>query len=232
MPDSTLVIQILAFSLFIACVYHSWVTEGRRAAQQWFIIGYIFAMLLINFLVTIGQILYAPEMLPIGAAPSLTIMLIPSVTYLAYSLARSWTDPDKLRTMAFLIFLLTPSIMLPIDAAALYFRWWTFPSESLAFLNGVPFYLPFAWGVIGAGFYLMVERIRKIRFRGNGQLFAMMIAAPLLAIVLVLVAAILQVVIDTLAVIGGDTILYALLGLLFVVLPLALTFNVPRPQKS
>lgn len=107
MPDSTLVIQILALILFIACVYHSWVTEGRRAAQQWFIIGYIFAMLLINLLVTIGQVLYAPEMLLIGAAPSLTIMLIPGVSYLAYSIARSWTDASKLRTMAYLIFLLT-----------------------------------------------------------------------------------------------------------------------------
>lgn len=232
MPDSTLIVQLMALVLFAACVFHSWVNEGHRAAEQWFIIGYLFALLFVNFLVTTGQVLYAPEMPVIGAAPSLTIMLLPGILYLAYLIARGVLDPENLRGMTYFMFLLTPVMMLPLDATALYFRWWSFPSDSLSFLNGVPFYLPFGWAVVGAGFYYVVGRIRKIRFRGSGQLFAMVLAVPLLALLAIVAIAVVQLLIDALAVVGGDTLLYAMLALLFLALPLAFAFNMPGTQRS
>jgi asparagine N-glycosylation enzyme membrane subunit Stt3 len=133
-----------------------------------------------------------------------------------------------LRAMAYLMFIITPMLLLPFDATAVYLRWWSFPSESVSFLGGVPFYLPFAWGMIAAGFYLMVGRIRKIRFRGRGQLFAMIIAAPVLAGIIVLLLAVVQVIVNILATLGGGTALYLALAIFLFVLPLALLFNLPR----
>jgi hypothetical protein len=226
--DSTLLVQLFAVVLFSACLFHSWRIEGRRAAQQWFLVGYIFALLLINLLVVSGQLAYNPAMLVIGAAPSLTIMLFPAVLYLAYSLAGRLTLSTRLRATAYLVFLIVPVFMLPLDATALQLGWWNFPSDSFSFVGGVPFYLPFAWGAAGACFFLVVGRIRKIRFRGSGQFFAMIIAAPLLAIGVFFLIALIQVLVDVLAALGGATALYVLVGLLFGGLPLALVFNFPR----
>lgn len=231
MLDSTLIIQLLALLLFAVCLYHAATTEGPRAAQQWFLVGYVFALLLISLLVItgpVGQIAYHPAMLVFGAAPSLTIMLFPAVFYLAYTFAQTFADVTDLRAMAYLIFLLTPALLLPLDATALHFRWWSFPSDSHAFLNGIPFYLPFAWGLMAATFYLMVGRIRRIRLRGNGQFFAMMVVAPLVVLLDMVLIAILQVSVNVLWQVGGAMVLYGALALLFFVLPLGLMFNLPR----
>lgn len=232
MNDTIVLIQFIALLLFAACLYHAWQVDGRRATQQWFLTGYIFALLLTSLLVVTGQITFDPNMLVIGAAPSLTIMLYPAVFYLAYTIARVFADPEDLRGMCYLMFLLTPALLLPVDATAIGLGWWAFPSESFDFVNGVPFYLPFAWGAVAAGYYFMVGRIRKIHFRGNGQLFAMIIATPLTAGIGFLVIALIQVVVDGLAAVGDEPLLYALLALLYIVLPLALCLNVPRLGKT
>ena len=232
--DTTFVIQLAAVVLFAACFVHSWRTEGQRLAQQWFLIGYIFSILLISLLVVVGergQIAYNPNMLVFGAAPSLTVMLFPALLYLAYAIAKRFVDADNLRGMAYMMFATLPWLLLPLDALALNAGWWFFPSESVSFLNGIPFYLPFAWGITGAAFYLMVGRLRRIRFRGNGQFFAMIIAAPLLAGITLVLIALVQVLIDFLANLGGVTILYVVLALLFLLLPLALFLNIPRLTK-
>ncbi len=232
MSDTTLVAQFLAVTLFGACFYHSWNVEGRRSAQQWFFIGYIFFLLLASLLVVIGQWAFYAGFLTLGAAPSVWVMIYPALFYLAYTIAKFFVDAEDLRGMCYLMFLLVPALMLPVDATGLQMGWWAYPSESIMFLNGVPFYLPFAWGVIGAAVMYMFGRIRKIRFRGSGQLFALMLAAPLLDGLAILLIALVQVFVDALAALFGATILYSGLALLFIVLPLALAFQLPRFQTK
>jgi hypothetical protein len=226
--DTTFFIQFAAVALFAVCLFYAWRAEGPRLAQQWFLIGYLFAVLIASLLVVIQQLAFNANMVVFGAAPSLTVMLFPALFYAAYALAGRYVEVTNLRAMGYLMFVLTPWLFLPLDALAISQRWWWFPSESFAFLNGIPFYIPFAWGVTGAAFFLMMGRIRQIRFRGNGQFFAMIIATPLLAALQVLLIAMVQVIIDTLAVFGGTVTLYVALALLFLLLPLALFFNVPK----
>lgn len=226
--DFVWLIQSAAVFSFAVCLLYAWRTEGPRPAQQWFLIGYLFAVLIASLLVVIQQIAYNANMVVFGAAPSLTVMLFPALFYVAYLLAKRYVDPTNLRGMAYLMFLLTPWLFLPLDALAISQHWWSFPSESYSFLNGIPFYIPFAWGVTGAAFYLMIGRIRLIRFRGNGQFFAMIIATPLLAAINLLLIALVQVIVDTLAVFGGMATLYAALAVLFLLLPLALVLKVPK----
>lgn len=228
MTDTLFLAQFLAVALFAACLSHSWNTEGRRGAQQWFIIGYIFTLLLVNLLVVIEQIAYHPAFPVIGAAPLLLVLFYPALFYLAYTIAKSFADENDLRAMTYLVFLITPALVLPLDAAGIQLGWWSYPSGSLAFLNGVPFYLPLAWGAVAAAFYFMVGRIRKIRFRGNGQFFAMIIAAPLLDGLALFFIALIQVLVDALAAWGGTALLYLLFAILFIALPLALVFRFPR----
>jgi hypothetical protein len=229
--DSPILVQFIAVVLFAACVWHSWNVEGRRAAQQWFFIGYIFSLLLVSLLVVISQISFSESFLLFGAAPSLVVMLFPALYYLAYQAAQLFTQATRLRAMAYVIFLITPALMLPLDVTAVQFHWWAYPTESLDFLNGVPFYVPFAWGAVAAAFFLMIGRIRKIRFRGAGQFFAMIIAAPFVAGLMILVIALIQVLFDALGALG-EPALYAALALLYIVLPLALVFNLPRLQSN
>lgn len=230
--DTTFVVQIFAVLIFAVSFVHAWRTEGQRAAQQWFFIGFLFAVLLVSLLVVIQQIAYSPNMLVFGAAPSLTVMLFPAVYYIAYVIAKRFADPTNLRKMTYLMFLITPWLMLPLDALAINAGWWFFPSDSHSFLNGIPFYIPPAWGITAAAFFVMVGRIRKIRLRGNGQFFAMIIGVPLLAGVTILLIAIIQVIIDTLATVAGAAFLYAILAILFLSLPLALFMNIPRIAES
>ena len=121
--------------------------------------------------------------------------------------------------------------MLPLDALAINAGWWYFPSDSVSFLNGIPFYLPFAWGVLAATFGLMMGRIRKIRFRGNGQFFAMILAAPLVGALDLLLLMVIQIIVNFLAALGGTILLYIALVVLFSLLPLALFLNIPRLRE-
>ncbi len=222
MTDTTLVAQFLAVAVFGACVFYAWNADGRRNTQQWFFISYIFFLLLISLLVVMQQIVYNPGFLVFGAAPSLLVMLYPAFMYLAFCLAKMLVAETDVRGMSVWMFLLMPALMLPLDVTGIQLQWWAFPSDSYAFLNGVPFYLPFAWGITAGTFMYMMGRIRKIRFRGSGQLFAMMIAAPLLDGILILLIALAQVVVDWLYALGGANALYMVLSVVFVGLPIAL----------
>lgn len=216
-----LFIQLAAILAFAVCFFYAWRSEGARYAQQWFLIGYLYAVLLVSLLVVISQIAYNPAMVVFGAAPSLTVMLFPAVFYLAYAVAKRFAAPTPLRALGFFVLAVTPWLMLPLDALAIQSGWWFFPSESYAFLNGIPFYIPFAWGISSAAFAMMMGRIRKIRFRGNGQFFAMIIAAPLLAGFVLLLIALVQVVVDVLYALGGSPLLYLALALLLFAFPFA-----------
>lgn len=229
--DTVFLIQFIAVALFAACFIHSWRTEGPRAAQQWFLVGYLFALLFMSLFIVIQQIAFHADMLVFGAAPSLTVMLYPAVFYLAYLIAKRFVAVTDLRGMTYLMFLLTPWFLVPLDVIAIYFHWWSFPTESVSFLNHVPFYIPLTWASLGAAFFYMIGRIRQIRFRGNGQLFAMIIATPLLAAVLLLVVALAQVLVNLLGAIGGDILLYALLAVFVILLPTALFLHFPPVMK-
>lgn len=231
MTDTTLSAQFIAVVLFGACFFHSFNTEGRRYAYQWFFVGYIFALLLMSLLVVIGLISFNPSFVVFGAAPSVLVMLYPALLYLAYTIAKLFMTETDLRGMMYLMFLLTPALMLMLDVAGVQLQWWAYPTESVSFLNGVPFYVPFAWGVIGAGFMFIVGRIRRIRFRGSGQFFALMIAAPLLDGVMIILIGLIQVVVNLLASIH-ISLLYVALAIMFLVLPLALALRIPRLETQ
>ena len=77
----------------------------------------------------------------------------------------------------------------------------------------------------------MMGRIRKIRFRGNGQFFAMILAAPLLACLDWLLVGLIQFVFYFFSTIGGVTLEYIALALLYLLLPLALFLNLPRLRE-
>lgn len=230
--DSLFLIQALAVLAFGVCLAHSWRTEGQRAAVQWFFIGYVYALLLISLLVVIGQIAYSPEFLTFGAAPSLVVMLFPAVYYVAYTFAKRFAEPTDLRAMGYLVFLITPWLMLPLDALGTSVGWWSFPTESQSFLGGIPVYIPFAWGMTSAGFYLMVGRIRKIRLRGNGQFFALIIATPLAAALGILLIALIQLIVNSVLNFGGLTLEYVMLAVLYLALPAALWLNIPRLRDT
>lgn len=229
--DTTFFIQLAAVSLFAVCFIHSWRNEGQRMAQQWFLIGYIFSVVIVSLLVVIQQIAYNPNMVVFGAAPSLVVMLFPAIFYIAYVIAKRFVDPVRLRASAYLVFIIVPWFMLPLDTLAINAGWWYFPSDSVSFLNGIPFYLPFAWGVLAATFCAMMGRIRKIRFRGNGQFFAMILAAPLVAGLDLVLVMLVQILVYLLAAIGGTTLLYIALAVLYLALPLALFLNIPRLRE-
>ncbi|MCC7162496.1 MAG: hypothetical protein IT331_08375 [Anaerolineae bacterium] len=230
--DTTFFVQLGAVLLFAVCFIHSWRNEGQRMAQQWFLIGYIFAVVIASLLVVMEQIAYNPNMLVFGAAPSLVVMLFPGIFYVAYVIAKRFVDPIRLGASAYMMFIIVPWLMLPLDALAINAEWWYFPSESVAWLNGIPFYVPFAWGLLAATFGAMIGRVRKIRFRGNGQFFAMMIAAPLVAGLDILLLMALQIMINLLGVIGGTSLLYLALVILYFLFPLASVFNLPRLRES
>jgi hypothetical protein len=224
----TSVIQIAAVALFAICLYHAWQFEGRKYAQQWFVTGYLFALIRENLLVSFNALTYSDQMLRLGSAPTLTTLLLPALFYIAYLLARRLVDTSDLRPIAYLMFLLAPALTLPIDATALQFGWWTFPSESLSFLNGIPYYVPFAWGASAALFYAFIWRVRKIRLRGSGQLFALITLSPLIAGINLLLIGMVQAIVFVFALAPQGVLLDGALVLVLIILPLAWLVRIPN----
>src|SRR5574341_383432 len=88
----TFIVEFMSVILSIGCVWHSARYHGRAFAQQWFIAGYLFAIIR----ETVAQVVfemqsYAPSILRIGAAPALISLLWPSLFYVAYHFARQFT---------------------------------------------------------------------------------------------------------------------------------------------
>lgn len=214
-------IQLLSVLLFAICAYYSWRTDGRRYAQQWFGVGYLFALLYQVLLVQFRVISYSDQMLEFGSAPTLTSLALPALFYVAYVISKWICPPEKSRPMVLLMFLLTPALALAMDATAIAFDWWSFPSQSRAFLDGIPYFMPLSWGAVGALFYVTVRFVRGIRFRGSGQLFALILATPLMAGVGFLLVLASQLVVDVLSLIPNDFGLNIMLGLLLLAMPIA-----------
>jgi hypothetical protein len=225
-------IQFLAIGLFATCLYHSWKAEGRKHAQQWFAVGYLFALLRELLLVQLRVISYSDRMLQFGGAPTLTSLLMPALFYLAYAVAGRLHPANPEPLTLYLMFLLTPVLALPVDATASSFDWWSFPSPSHLFLNGIPYFVPLAWGSSGALFYGFVRFVRRIPLRGNGQLFALILGAPLIAGLSVLLVLLAQFVVALLGSVQSDLMVNILLGALLLALPAAYLVGVPRWQTQ
>jgi hypothetical protein len=221
-------IQLLAIVLFAACLFHSWQTEGKKYAQQWFAIGYLFALLYQVLLVQLGVVSYSDQILQFGSAPTLTSLLLPALFYIAYVVAGRMSPPNQARPMLYWIFLLTPALALPVDSTALSFDWWSFPSQSRTFLNGIPYFMPLSWGFTGALFYGFIRVVRRIRFRGNGQMFALILVTPLMAGLGILLVLLAQLVVDFLGLVQSDLLLDISMGVLLIALPIATAILLPR----
>jgi hypothetical protein len=155
-------------------------------------------------------------------------LLLPSLFYVAYIVARGMEPGDQARPMLYWIFLITPALALPIDATALVFDWWSFPSQSRTFLVGIPYFMPLGWGFTGALFYGFIRFVRRIHFRGSGQLFALILGTPLVAGLSFLLVTLAQFVVVALGLAGGDSLLIALMGVMFLALPLSALVNLPQ----
>ena len=179
----------------------------------------------------------APDMFVFGAAPSLTVMLFPAMFYIAYLIAGRYADPTNLRAMGYLVFMITPWLLLPIDALAVTQGWWSFPTV-VAFPNKFAFRNKFAFvfewdsvlypvrvGHFRCDIFLMMGRVRKIRFRGNGQFFAMIIAMPLLAGVQPILIALIQVIVRYDCGIRRTVAIGCTAGGFLLLLPLAMIFE-------
>jgi hypothetical protein len=221
-------IQLLALALFAACLYHCWQSEGRRFAQQWFAVGYLFALLYQVVLVQFRVVSYSDRMLQFGSAPTLTSLLLPALFYISYVLAGRMNPGNQFRRNLLLIFLLTSALSLPIDATALAFDWWSFPSQSRAFLDGIPYFVPLSWGFTGALYFAFFYFVRRIRLRGNGQLYAFVLGAPLITGVALLLVMVAQVTVAILGFIQGDLLLNILLGILLLALPIGMALRWPN----
>ena len=224
-------IELLAVAFFGACLYHSWRTEGQQYAQQWFAAGYYFALLGQVLSVQFGVISYSDQLTKFGSAPALASLLIPALLYMAYALAR-WTNSDNdSRRMYLTMFLLTPALALPIDATALQFDWWSWPSGSISFLNGIPYFVPLAWGLTGTLFYAFIRFVRRIRFTGNGQLFALILGTPVITGIDLLLIALAQVVVGLLSLAPQNILLDSLMLLVLIVAPLGFALWRPKPES-
>jgi hypothetical protein len=227
-------VQLLAVALFAACLYHAWQSEGRRFAQQWFAVGYLFALLYQLVMVQFRVVSYSDRMLQFGSAPTLTSLLLPALFYVSNVLAARMSHGKESKWNLWFVFLLTPALALPLDATALAFDWWSFPSQSPAFLNGIPYFVPLSWGFTGALYCAFFNFVRRIRLRGSGQLFAFVLGTPLVTGVGLLLVLMTQVAVDLLGLVQGDLLLNLLMGVLLLAFPIGFAFRplrVPAPTR-
>ncbi len=186
----TFIVEFMSLVLFIGCLWHSARYRGRAFAQQWFITGYLFAIIR----ETVSQVVfempsYAPSILRIGAAPALVSLLWASLFYLAYHFARRFTASENAvpsaakdyARVAALMFLITASLALPIEATAAQSRWWLYESPAHSVFGGVPFVVPWLWGGAAAIFYAAFFKVQAARLPDRGRLYALITLSPVIA---------------------------------------------------
>jgi len=187
----TLILEFTAIILFSGCLWHAAKYNGRAFAQQWFIAGYLAAILRETILQTAFSIyFFAPTILRIGAAPALVTLLSPSIFYLAFQFALRMIPPlsplDKggeggSRAMLGLIFLIATSIGLPLEATAVQARWWTFGESAGRVVLGAPIFASLIWGGSAVIFYWLLARVRATNLPDRGKLYAMIVLASVIA---------------------------------------------------
>ncbi len=189
----TSIIEFIAIVLFIGCFWHATRHEGRAFAQQWFVAGYLAALIRETLdQVMLQMYVYAPSVLRIGSAPALITLLWASVFYLAYRFARRFVDLDKPAPVAVLMFLIAASFALPIEATAMQLRWWLYATSVRAVFGGVPLVAPLVWGGGAAIFYAFFWRVTQSRLPDRGRLYALITLSPVIAVAQLLLAVLLS----------------------------------------
>jgi hypothetical protein len=180
---SASIVEFTALVLFVACLWHAARYNDRAFAQQWFIGGYLYALLRETIMqVTFGVYTFAPDILRIGAAPALVTLLSSSLFYIALQFAQRFSPPQKSRRILALIFLIASSIALPLEATATQAHWWTYgQTPSRTVFGGIPLFAPLIWGGGAAIFYVAFARVRGTNLPDRGKLYAMIVLAPIIA---------------------------------------------------
>ncbi len=176
-------IELIAVLLFIGCVWHAQRYAGRAFAEQWFIAAYLYAIIR----ETINQVAlqtygYAPQVLYLGAAPALICLLWGSVFYLAYQFARRLSPTDNGLAMLGLLFVITASFALPLEATAVQLGWWNYAHVAHGVLGGLPLSVPIIWGGAAVIFYGVFSRVSRSALPERGRLYALVTLAPVIAV--------------------------------------------------
>jgi hypothetical protein len=178
----TSIIEFLAIVLFLGGFWHAARTQGSAFAQQWFVAGYLTALIR----ETLNQILFqtyvfAPGMLRLGVSPALITLLSAGVAYLAYHFALRFVDANKPALVAGLVFVIAASFALPIEATAAQSQWWLYTIPVRRIFGTVPLLAPLVWGGGAAIFYAVFWRVAQSRLPDRGRLYLLVTLAPVMA---------------------------------------------------
>jgi len=189
----TSIVEFSAVVLFIGGFWHAVRYEGRAWAQQWFLAAWmtLFIRETINQLVFLVYD-FASPVLRLGAAPALIPLLWASIFYLAYQFARRFADANQPAIVAGLIFVITASFALPIEATAVQLQWWLYDAPSRIAFGGVPMAALLVWGGSAAIFYAVFWRVSQSRLPERGKLYLMVTLSPVMAVAQVLLMVLLN----------------------------------------
>lgn len=221
----------LAFILFLICLWHAWRYEGRAFAQQWFFTGYVFALVRENLFASFQNISYADSIIRFGSAPAALALNFATFSYLGYWLARGLVKSDAdWRGIAWRMFIIVTAITFPLEFVATSFGWWNYPFSDpyYLFIGHLPYFVPFAWGASAVLFYLVLARVRRIPFRGNGQFYALITVSPVLGVLGFPVHVLVEFLVGLTFSAGLGAIWSTLLALGWLVLPVLQLVGIPR----
>ncbi len=189
----TPIIEISSVILFVGCVWHATRFEGRAFAEQWFIAGYLFALIREDIMqVAFPNYFYTPSILRLGAAPALISLLYGSLFYLSYVFSRRLAPATAHAPFAALVFVSTACFALPIEATAAAVHWWLYEMPGPVIFGEMPVVAPLLWAGAAVLFYLVFQRLSTTRLPERGRLYAMITFAPIMAIVHVIYSLILE----------------------------------------
>lgn len=180
----TSIIEFIALVLLLGSIWYAARTEGRSFAQQWFTAGYLTAITreILNQ-VMFRVYVFAPAMMRLGSAPVLVTLLSASVAYLAYAFAKRWIDPQRTWHMGVLVFVITASLALPIEATAAQLKWWLYTIPTMTWFGGMPITAPLMWGANAVILYAFFWRIHQTRLTEPAKLYALIALSPIMAAV-------------------------------------------------
>ncbi len=178
----TFIIEFSSVVLFVGCVWHAARYEGRWFAQQWFIAAYLFAIFRETVMqVAFETVYYDASLLRLGAAPAIVTLLWGTLFYLGYVFAARLVPPDETVPFTALVFIVTASFALPIEATAAQLGWWTYTGPGPHFFGRMPAAAPAIWGGAAALYFLFFQRIARTRLPPRGQVYAMITFSPIIA---------------------------------------------------
>ncbi len=190
------IIEFSSIVLFVGCVWHAIRFQGRAFAEQWFIAGYLFALIREDIMqVAFPNYFYAPSILRLGAAPALISLLYGSLFYLSYVFSRRLASPTEYARFAALVFAATVCFALPIEATAAQVRWWLYEVPGPVVFGEMPVVAPLLWAGGAVIFYVVFQRLSVTRLPVRGRLYAMITFAPIMAVVHIVYTLLLETVI-------------------------------------